>query len=220
VLNLLRNRFILFGSMAGLLAAQPPASLAIVSDLHGQDAIIIVDKSTRTPVYVANSNQAMILTPMVSPSGNVISFVVEGGQELRDLHHLAVQFGTAGIWEGRDSLISRVNNGSWPVCDDRGNWLLVMRLADAYTSGMRDDVCEISQGNILRISDNPGQNRYLWPLLSPDGNRLHYRILSQTPGVDGDKRSIRSIIYDRTTGTRTSHLVDLNLLLLLELRLR
>ena len=196
-------------NLAALFPQLPP--LAYVSDSAGLDAVVIRSEQINSIVYVAANENSMILTPMVSLGPGAISFAIEGGHETRELHLLMLHQEQGAVWQGQDTLITSAKNGAWPIFTPDGVCYLSMQGPTVQDYGKATDIFKYSQGVFTQLSTNMGQDRHLWPLLSPDGSRLHYRKLSQTPTAEGVTRSVRSIIYDLNSGSQEVHLIDKNI---------
>ncbi len=181
--------------------------LAYISNMDGRDVIVIRDGSRDQAVFLCDNENEMILTPSVNLDKHSISFVIENGTGLRDVHVLQLEREAGNTWEAQDSVIVSVNSGAWPTVDLKGNLFLSMKDPRNTEFTTATDIYSLSGTSFVKLSQNSGQDRHLWPLLSPNGDRLHFRIISKSDQGNHPIQK-KSIIYYFASRSIDFHLVD------------
>ena len=182
-------------------------ALAYISDYAGRDVIIVKDRVGTHQIYQCANENEMILTPGISPKREVISFVIENGENHRAVHRLKVKKGAQGAWLASDSIIIHARNAAWPTYAHTNILFLSMMDPREPQLALSTDIYSISGDQYLCLSNNSGLDKHLWPLLSPDEQQLHFRkIATAMPGGDGNP-IVSSVIFDLELNTREVHLV-------------
>lgn len=182
--------------------------IAYISDLDNRDAIFIRDGKRVDAIFRCSSETELILTPQITANGKYITYVVDNGQNQRTIHLLRPFQDSNGVWTAEDSIITTVKGGAWPIYGDLGEIYLAMPDQEIAEPMGITDIYGIYQGQVTRISENLGYSKHVWPLMSPNGKKIMYRvILTQAPPMENIP-VISSIIHDLRTGARTLHMVN------------
>ncbi len=186
-------------------------TIAYISSENGRDAIILRQGNEDMTVYVCSGENEIILTPKVTIDGKYISFLVDDGSSQRVLHLLGPIENYVGTWSAIDSVVTVVKGGAWPNYGQDQIFYLSMQNPDTNDLTLASDIYQIQDGKFTRINENEGLERHLWPLISPNGQQLHYRKISIQEENMHIAPRVNSIIYDLNSQTQEVHLADQNI---------
>lgn len=180
-----------------------------ISTSDGKDAILIREGGKNQTVFQCNNESEMILTPGINIDKKSISFVVENGTGVRAVHLLILNQSSGTEWTFQDTILASVKGGAWPTNDLAGNMYLSMKDPRSVDYSTATDIYQLNGLQLTRLSTNSGEDRHLWPLLAPEGDKLHFRVFQGSTDVNTPKVK-QSIIYVFESHSRALHLVGQN----------
>jgi len=174
--------------------------MAYIGNEDGRDAIFLHDAEGRTTIFNCSTPNELILTPQVARNGEYITFVVDNGQNVRVLHLLGPITKKSGHWKASNSIVLTIKGGAWPLYDGSQDFYLAKPDQSSPRSNMGIYLYQVEGEVFTRLSDNMGASNHIWPLLSPEGDRIVFR---EVP-IESDEMSVgsapRSVIINLDSG--------------------
>ena len=183
----------------------PFVTMAYIAAEDGRDAILLQDDEGHATIFNCSSPNEVILTPQVAHNGEYITFVVDNGQNVRVLHLLGPISKKTGYWKAPDSVVMTVRGGAWPLYDGDQNIYLAMPDQSSSGSNMEIYVYQSESEELSRLSDNMGTSNHIWPLLSPDGDKIIFRAVPVQSQDQSAGQVPKSVIYNIENRETESH---------------
>lgn len=185
--------------------------LAYISTVGGNDAIIIKEGEATSVVYSCASQNEIILTPQLSSDGKYISFLIDAGGGNRQLHLLGPLEQMNGKWNAKDELVTEIASGAWPSYGRNSDFYLTLPAHDLSQYPGASNIHQLIDGKFNLVSENRGGEKHLWPLISPEGDKIHYRKVSKRLDMFGGGQLSLSILYDLESQEKEEHLSNQNI---------
>ncbi len=189
------------------------ATIAYIADDDGLDAIYFQQGAQSQVVFRCETENQIILTPQVGASGNSISFVVDGGNNQRAIHLMGPIIRESGHWIARDSILTVVRGGAWPITTSDSSLYLAMPSQQNIEIKKATDIYRLHGGEFVRLSQNEGMTKHIWPVIDPAEKRLLFRKIPIVDGTLDQEGQAVSIILNLETYTTEAHFVDQNVFL-------
>jgi Tol biopolymer transport system component len=184
---------------------------AYISTIGGNDAIVVMDGGTLSVLYNCVSQNEIILTPQLSLDGNYISFLIDAGGGNRQLHLLGPLQQVNGKWRAQDELVTEIASGAWPSYGRNSDFYLTLPAHDLSQYPGASNIYQLMDGKFSLVNENRGGEKHLWPLISPEGNKIHYRKVSKGLDMAGGGQLSLSILYDLESEEKEEHLANQNI---------
>ncbi|MCF7826471.1 MAG: hypothetical protein K9N29_07445 [Candidatus Marinimicrobia bacterium] len=183
-------------------------TIAYINESNGRDAIFVQDASGESIIFNCDYENEIILTPSVSSDSEFITFLVDNGQNQKAVHLLGPLEKVNDAWQAKDIVLISIRGGAWPVVHDEKSVYLSMPDQTALTLGNSSNIYLVSAEEIKQISDNQGVASHIWPVISPQGDKIIYRVIPFSGEDSQTREAPKSVLLDLQSGQSESHFVD------------
>lgn len=183
-------------------------TIAYINESNGRDAIFVRDATGESIIFNCDYENEIILTPSVSSDGEFITFLVDNGRNQKAVHMLGPLQKMNGTWQAEDLVLIAIRGGAWPVVNDPKSVYLSMPDQTSLTLSNSSNIYMVSSEAIKQISDNQGIASHIWPVISPQGDKIIYRVIPYSGEEGASTEPPKSTLLDLKSGLSESHFVD------------